>query len=216
MRQHAYDRVPAHERDDEQGLKTLASTDSDKGAGHGSGGIDRTRRPHRATLASADGAAVKFPHFWHFGRPARPSDPDDRYASSQAWRDLGLADEVEAFLAGRLVNHLTASRQPMPAWAVLNRLAHADHSDLLRLVEGAADWIAHPSSGQAYWVAAERFVAAHLLARARTPDDLGRLQRAALVPLELVLIELTKIDPLTADEVLQLGAEAVDSYYPGR
>lgn len=157
---------------------------------------------------------MRFPHFWHFGRPARPSDPDDWYASSRAWRDSGLADEVEAFLAGRLVNHLTASLQPMPAWAVLNRLAHADHSDLLRLVEGAADCMAPPSSGQADWVAAERFVAAHLLARARTPDDLGRLQRAALVPLELVLIELTKIDPLTADEVLQLGAEAVDSYYP--
>jgi hypothetical protein len=159
---------------------------------------------------------MRFPRFWHLGRPVPPSDPDDWYASSRAWRDSGLADEVEAFLSGRLVNRLTATRQPMPAWAVLNRLAHADHSDLLRLVEGAADWMAHPSSGQAYWVAAERFVAAHLLARARTPDDLGRLQRAALVPLELVLIERTKIEQLTADQVLQLGAEAVDSFYPGR
>lgn len=61
-----------------------------------------------------------------------------------------------------------------------------------------------------------QFVAAHLLARARTPDDLGRLQRAALVPLELVLIERIKIERLTADQVLQLGAEAVDSFYPGR
>jgi hypothetical protein len=59
-------------------------------------------------------------------------------------------------------------------------------------------------------------VAGHLLARGRTPEDLGRLQRATLVPLELGLIERTKIDRLTADEVLELAAEAVDSFHPGR
>jgi hypothetical protein len=57
--------------------------------------------------------------------------------SSRAWRDSGVADEVEACLAGRLVEHLTATRQPVPAWAVLNRLAHADRSELVRFVEGA-------------------------------------------------------------------------------
>jgi hypothetical protein len=163
---------------------------------------------------------MRFPHFWHPWhpwRPVPPSEPDDGLASSRAWRDSGLADEVEAFLAGRMVDHLTASRRPVPAWAVLNRLAHADRSDLVHFVEGAnVDWTVHPSFGQPYWAAAERFVAGHLLARGRTPEDLGRLQRATLVPLELGLIERTKIDRLTADEVLELAAEAVDSFHPGR
>jgi hypothetical protein len=99
---------------------------------------------------------------------------------------------------------------------VLNRLAHADRSELVRFVEGAnVDWTAHPSPGQPYWTASERFVAGHLLARARTPEDLGPLQRATLVPLELGLIERTKAERLTADEVLELAAEAVDSLHPG-
>ena len=128
-----------------------------------------------------------------------------------------MADELEAFLAGRLVDHMTANHQPVAAWAVLNRLAHADRSDLVGFVEGATvDWVVHPSSRQPYWVASERFVAGHVLALARTPEDLGHLQRAALVPLELGLIERTKIDQLTADQVLELGAKAVDSFYPGR
>jgi hypothetical protein len=84
-------------------------------------------------------------------------------------------------------------------------------------VEGAnLDWVVHRHSRQPYWVASERFVAGHLLALAGTPEDLGRLQRAALVPLELGLIERSKIDQLSADEVLELGGRAVDSFYPGR
>jgi hypothetical protein len=59
-------------------------------------------------------------------------------------------------------------------------------------------------------------VAGRLLARARTPDDLGRLQRATLVPLELGLIERTEIDRLTADQVLELGAAVVDNFHTDR
>jgi hypothetical protein len=164
----------------------------------------------------ADPAVMRIPRFWQPWRRIPPDEPDDELASSRAWRDSGLADEVEAFLAGRLVDHMIVARQPVPAWAVLNRLAHADRSDLVRFVEGAnVDWVVHPSSRQPYWVASERFVAGHLLALAGTPDDLGRLQRATLVPLELRLVERTKVDQLTADEVLELGADAVDSFHPG-
>lgn len=156
----------------------------------------------RATLASTDAATMRVPRFWHFGRPVPPSDPDDGLDRSRAWRDSGLADEVQAFLAGRLVNHLAAYRQPVPAWAALNRLAHADRSDLLRVLEGANTDSTAPSSAHAAWAAAERFAAGHLLARAHTPEELRHVQRATLVPLELVLIEQTKIERLTADQVL--------------
>jgi hypothetical protein len=36
------------------------------------------------------------------------------------------------------------------------------------------------------------------------------------VPLELELIARTNVDRLTADRVLELGAEAVDSFHAGR
>jgi hypothetical protein len=157
---------------------------------------------------------VKMPHFWRFRRPVPQRSPDDGVDLSQVWRDSGLAEEVQAFLAGRLVNRLTADRQPVPAWAALNRLAHADRSDLVRLVAGGSTASTAPSSsGHASWAAAERFVAGHMLARARTPEELEHVQRATLVPLELMLIERTKTERLSADEVLQLGAEAVDSFH---
>jgi hypothetical protein len=165
----------------------------------------------------ADAAVMRIPRSGSSWRRTPAGEPDDELASSRAWRDSGLADEVEAFLGGRLVDYMTASHQPVAAWAVLNRLAHADRSELVGFVEGAnIDWVVHPSSRQPYWVASERFVAGHLLALARTPEDLGRLQRAALVPLELELIERTKIEQLTADQVLELAARAVDSFSPGR
>jgi hypothetical protein len=160
---------------------------------------------------------MRIPRFWHALRRSPRGHPDDELASSRAWRDSGLAEEVEAFLTGRLVDYMIASHQPVEAWAVLNRLAHADRSELVGFVEGAnLDWVVHPHSRQPYWMASERVVAGHLLAVARTPEDLGGLQRAALVPLELGLIERSKINQLTANEVLELGAKAVDSFYPGR
>lgn len=160
---------------------------------------------------------MRFPHFWRSRRAAPPNGPDDGPAAPRAGRDSGLADEVQAFLTGRRAAHLTAAGRPVPVWAVLNRLAHADRSEVVRLMEGTnVDWMVNPSSGQPPWAPAERFVAGHLLARARTPDDLGRLQRATLVPLELQLVARTKAERLTADRVLELGAAAVDSFHPGR
>jgi hypothetical protein len=157
--------------------------------------------------------------FPHFRRQPEPQDNPrgDDLDASRSWRDSGLADEIELFLRGRLVEHMTVNRRPVPAWAVLNRLAHADRSELVRLVEGVEiSWITHPSTAQPYWAPAERFVAGHMLARARTPEELGRLQRAALVPLELGLIERATSERLTADQVLEMGAEALDSFHPGR
>ena len=61
-------------------------------------------------------------------------------------------------------------------------------------------------------------MAGHLLARARTPEDLGRLQARldARAPAVLGFIARTKIDNLTADQVLELGVEAVDSFHADR
>ena len=156
---------------------------------------------------------MRFPHFW---QRAEASGPDDGLSDSQDWTDSGIADEVIAFLAGRLVDHLVATSQPVPPWAVLNRLAHGDRADIVRLVEGQPPLATHPSAAQRAWTVSERFVAGHLLAAAPTPEDLGRLQRASLVPLELDLIERTAVDRLTADQVLAAASDALDAYFDGR
>jgi hypothetical protein len=84
-----------------------------------------------------------------FWRRRPRSSQGDGLIGSPAGPDPGLAGEVAAFLEGRLVDHLAGAGHTVPAWAVLNRLAHADRPALVRLVDGVGhDRIAHPSSGQ--------------------------------------------------------------------
>jgi hypothetical protein len=157
---------------------------------------------------------MTFARFWR-RRPR--SDQGDGLIGSRAGPDPDLAGEVAAFLEGRLVDHFVGAGQTVPAWAVLNRLAHADRPALVRLVESAGpDRVAHPSSGQPPWLATERIVAGHLLAKATTAEDLARVQHAALVPLELRVIERSKLHRLTAEQVLEAGSKALDSFRFGR
>jgi hypothetical protein len=72
------------------------------------------------------------------------------------------------------------------------------------------------AAGRSAWASAELFIAGQLLVRAPTPDDLWRLQRATLVPLELELIARARVERLTASQVLELGAEAMDSCHADR
>src|SRR5512132_583946 len=95
-----------------------------------------------------------------FWRRRPRSDQGDGLIGSPAGPDPGLAGEVAAFLEGRLLDHFAGAGHTVPAWAVLNRLAHADRPALVRLVDGVGhDRIAHPSSGQPPWLATERIVA---------------------------------------------------------
>jgi hypothetical protein len=157
---------------------------------------------------------MSFRRFWHhFG----DGEPDDGSMASRSWPDSGLSDEVEAFLTGHLVEHLAARHEPVPVWAVLNRLAHADSNELRSLVEGfASDWVIHPSVAPPRWLASERFIAGQLLARAATQEELVQIQRSSLIPLELQLIERSKVGNLTPEQVLEAGAEALDTSRPDR
>jgi hypothetical protein len=119
---------------------------------------------------------MRFPRFWQ--RPD-PADGDGRSTGGRCWRwrwrESDVADEVEAFLMGRLVDHLAARSRPVPAWAVLNRLAHADSEELRSLVEGTGTgWGGGPSLLQVPWDSAERFIAGNFLARATTPGHWRR------------------------------------------
>lgn len=157
---------------------------------------------------------MRFPRFWQ--RPD-PANGDGRSTGPRRWRDSSVADEVEAFLMGRLVDHLAARSRPVPAWAVLNRLAHADSGELRSLVDGTGGgWGGGPPLIQVPWASAERFIAGNLLARATTPEALATIQGTTLMPLELRLIERSKVEKLTIDQVFEAGAEALETFRTDR
>ena len=147
-------------------------------------------------------------------RQPRSTQPDDAVAPSD-WRDSGVAEEVQAFVEGRLADHIRAQGDAIPAWAALNRLAHADHKTLVRLVEGEG-LNQFPVRRSHPWAEQERFVAGHLLATSgATPEALDRIQQQALVPLELSLIERSRTERFSPERVLDAGMKALDSYRTG-
>lgn len=145
---------------------------------------------------------MRFPHFRRAGgraggrRRGRPALPPP------SGEGVATADDVTAFLAGRLVDHYVVTAHSIPPWAVLNRLAHADRSELARLLTGRV-------GVRVAWAGPERLIAAHLLARAPTPEALGRVQREVLVPLELGLIARWEPERLGLDEVLAAAVDAL-------
>lgn len=146
-----------------------------------------------------------FPRFWHRGPP---DGPDDGNKLARG-RDAALADEVVAFLAGRLVAHYAAAGRVAPGWAAINRVAHADRTELLGVVASCA-----PADSQRA-ATTERLLATRVLDRAPTAVALHRLQADALIPMELRLIELSDKRPLGADEVLNAALAVLDSFFPG-
>jgi len=130
---------------------------------------------------------------WFRRHERAPEQPGDAHELSGAWHDSDLTDEVAAFLEGRLVDFYTFKGRLLPAWLALNRLAHADHSELVRLVSGAAR-----GSIRSPWAATERFIAARVLAQAPTPKLLDQIQSQVLVPIELKMVVQTKVEASTA------------------
>lgn len=181
---------------------------------------------------------------------------EQRSPAADPLAEAVLVDEVEAFLQGRLVEHLRERHRAVPAWAVLNTVAHATREEIARLAdhhppEGrpadghradgdtahghsagghAADGGtrhvhpagAHPAGGPAtagdarrdtdgpLWLRGQRALASSLLARAATPDEVERLQRALLVPLELWSIRRSQARVVTSREVLDAACELLE------
>lgn len=151
---------------------------------------------------------MRFLH--RFRRRLPPPDPSRSDRELRDWAHTGLADELEAFLAGRYVDFLAARHRPVPAWAVVNRLAHGTRDELARIVEGRTGPQASPPQRRVAWEESERFLAAQLLARTADAGELLALQLASLVPLELALVERVKTERLDAEQVLAMSAEAVE------
>lgn len=129
-----------------------------------------------------------------------PEEPADSHELSGAWHDSDLADEVAAFLEGRLVDFYTLKGRLLPPWVALNRLAHANHSELVRLVGGSP------------WATTERSVAARVLAQAPTPKLLDQLQSQVLVPIELRMVLHAQVEGLDSKQVLAAAVTALDAH----
>ena len=134
-----------------------------------------------------------------------------------AHRAAAMGDEVEAFLEGRLVEHLLATGRAVPAWTVLNKVAHATVEDLVDLVESSNAAAGDGSSrDEPVWRRAQRSLAAELLDGATTPDEVIETQRGLLIPLELWLIERSKSETITSRRVIEIASETLVDHPPGR
>jgi len=96
-----------------------------------------------------------------------------------------LADECEAFLHGRLVDHYRAAGEVVPSWAWLNKLAHATPEELALIADGRE--LAFGSDPEmSSWNQAAVVVAEEVLERAeQTGLRVRAVQLLRLVPFEL-------------------------------
>lgn len=113
-----------------------------------------------------------------------------------------LATEAAAYLTG----DITVVGRRAPTWVLMSRVAHAD---LARLVAtAAAGRGAEPGS----WEAGVAYLATEILTVSPDADSLARLQRDALLPLELALLEGDVTDPVTTRRFVDLVSEALQDY----
>ena len=96
--------------------------------------------------------------------------------------------EAEALLQGHFLGYATRRGRPIPAWAWVNQVAHASPGELKAVAAAAGR---HGRQGQPLsdWREVQAAAARELLwAAGAEPDAVARLQRHALVPLELALL----------------------------
>jgi hypothetical protein len=148
--------------------------------------------------------------FLGFHRRDASGDDDGRPPQTQPCWEAALSGETEAFLDGRLVEHLMTAGRMVPAWAVLNQLAHASPSELASLAEidGRPGNAREP--GEPVWRAAQRSLASRLLASATLPDEITRIQQTVLVPLELRLIERSETETVTLRQAIRAASDALN------
>ncbi|HEY8547948.1 MAG TPA: hypothetical protein VIL36_22975 [Acidimicrobiales bacterium] len=113
-----------------------------------------------------------------------------------------LVAETEAVLAGRYADLLVADNRPVPAWAWTNALAHATEETLDEV--SLPDHPGPVPPHRAWWHA-RTYLAGEVLEAGRRCGSLARVQREALVPLELALMATPDHEqPTPADWVLQV------------
>lgn len=126
-----------------------------------------------------------------------------------SWGGVGVGDEAEAFLRGRLLQQMRrcGRRGAVPPWLWLNAVAHGDRTTvvvasgfnpLIAMVNEAGNEDLPDDTG---WRQAQARIAAELLRRSQGNDELlVALQQRVLVPLELVLP-----DDVTPDLLVEIA-----------
>lgn len=152
--------------------------------------------------------------FLHFHRREEPGGEEAPPLPPRPCWEQALSSEAEAFLEGRLVEHLLACGRPVPAWSVLNKLAHASPQELADLIttHGHSAW--QPEGARPTWLTAQMSLAARLVANGAAPDKVTQVQHQRLIPLELWLIERAKIQPMTPRQVISAASDALDHDHP--
>jgi hypothetical protein len=121
-------------------------------------------------------------------------DPGRRYVDTCPVPDDVVARECESFLAGRWGLDRRNQSRPLPRWAWLDQVAHGDVDDLREAAarpSGSTPWRGHDIQG----------VLARAVLAAGPLDDLSRVQREVLVPLELRVMA-TVLSPRRAVELV--------------
>jgi hypothetical protein len=96
-----------------------------------------------------------------------------------------LENEFDAYIAGDYVGWLQRHDLAVPAWAHLNRLAHATLEELEEISTTAPP--PGDDTAAAMWAHVSMFLARELLALVATPEELEVVRADVLVPLELDL-----------------------------
>lgn len=127
-----------------------------------------------------------------------------------------MADELEAWLNGGLATYRAQDIAEFPPWLIVNRLAHAGPDALAALARGEEPDPVAPFRRLPTWAAAEQGLVRQLVGDGHDPDRVTTLQRGALVPLELRLIEQAKREPLSLGQVVAAVAKALgQQHHPG-
>jgi hypothetical protein len=148
--------------------------------------------------------------FLGFHRHGESGEDDSQPPEAHPRWEAALAGETEAFLEGRIVEHLVAAGRPVPTWAVLNKLAHASPTELADLVETDGIPGNTPQPREPVCRAAQRSLACRLLAGGALPDEITRIQQTVLVPLELWLIERSELETVTLRQAVSAASDALD------
>ena len=149
------------------------------------------------------------------GHPAegRARAVPDRELDEPASPERQLADETEAFLDGTLAELLAGRLRSLPPWLLINRIAHGDVDELRGLVQGdiaPLTIVGGPVGYNRTWAMAQRALVLHLLGSGRDHDEIRRVQRKVLVPLELQLITRSTTRSLTLGSIVIDAVDALD------
>lgn len=119
-----------------------------------------------------------------------------------------LVAETEAVLAGRYAELLAADQRPVPPWAWTNILAHATAE---ALDEVSLPTLPAPGPHRAWWHA-RTYLAGEVLEAGRRCGSLARVQREALVPVELTLMSAPPAEQPTPGDWVRTVTAALDHH----